>query len=370
MLVALDERPVPTEHLRELQAFCSAVHVVTRSRATTIASVLRALVDGTPLQVGYFRSAAALRRVRTIVEREQPDHVYCQLIRSAAYGRDLTIPTTLDYQDAFSAAATRHADAARPWLRPVLRMEARRVRAYEARAQEWFDHTTVISAQDRDLLGVAEPQRVHVLPNGVDTEFFAPVDRRDARPRDDTVDISFVGNMGYAPNVAAAAVLVEQILPLVRAGRPGTDVLLAGARPARSVQRLAGPGVEVTGWMDDIRDGYARGRVMVAPLQIGAGQQNKILEAMAMGVPCVTTELVNRAIGARPGTEVLVAATPQEFAQHVLELLGSPERRAALGAAGRDFVRGRYSWQAVGGQLASILSGAGAGTVTASVDRG
>lgn len=365
VLVALSEHPVPPEHLRELQSFCSSVHVVTRSRATTVGSVLRAAWDGTPLQVGYFRSAAALRSVRTIVEQERPDHVYCQLIRSAPYGRDLPVPTTLDYQDAFGEAASRHAETARPWFRPVLRTEARRVRRDEARAQQWFDRTVVISAQDRDLLGVARPDDVVVVPNGVDTDFFAPVPERD-----DTRDISFVGNMGYAPNVDAASVLVEQILPLVRAQRPGTDVLLAGARPARSVQRLAGPGVEVTGWMDDIRDGYARGRIMVAPLQIGAGQQNKILEAMAMGVPCVTTELVNRAIGARAGEQVLVASTPGEFAEHVVGLLASPERRAEVGAAGRELVRSSFSWEAVGRQLGEVLSGAGGGTVSASVDRG
>ena len=76
VLVALSEHPVPPEHLRELQSFCSSVHVVTRSRATTVGSVLRAAWDGTPLQVGYFRSAAALRSVRTLVEQERPDHVY------------------------------------------------------------------------------------------------------------------------------------------------------------------------------------------------------------------------------------------------------------------------------------------------------
>ena len=108
----------------------------------------------------------------------------------------------------------------------------------------------------------------------------------------------------------------------------------------------------------------------MAPLQIGAGQQNKILEAMAMGVPCVTTELVNRAIGARAGEQVLVASTPGEFAEHVVGLLASPERRAEVGAAGRELVRSSFSWEAVGRQLGEVLSGAGGGTVSASVDRG
>ena len=95
-----------------------------------------------------FRSAAALREVRSIVEQEQPDHVYCQLLRSAAYGRDLPVPTTLDYQDAFGEAASRHAETARPWLRPVLRTEARRVRRDEARAE--FERAAGLTRNTRE----------------------------------------------------------------------------------------------------------------------------------------------------------------------------------------------------------------------------
>jgi sugar transferase (PEP-CTERM/EpsH1 system associated) len=350
VLVALTEAPVPAPDLAMLEAFCSRVHVVQRTRLTTALSVARAAVDGTPLQVGYFRSRAGLRRVAEIVAEERPDRLYCQLVRAAPYGRGSSVPSTLDYQDAFSAAALRHANTASPWLRPVLRAEARRLRRYEERVAGWFDHRVVISEQDRELLGLRDATSVDVLPNGVDTEYFAPV----PAPADQRA-ISFVGNMGYAPNVDAAGILVEQVLPLVQARRPGTDVLLAGARPARSVLRLAGPSVEVSGWLDDIRDGYARGRVMVAPLQIGAGQQNKILEAMSMGVPCVTTELVNRAIGATPGEEIMVATDPAAMADAVIELLGSEERRAELGARAREFVTRRYSWPAVGIRLAEIL---------------
>lgn len=351
VLVALSEGAVPPGDLEQLSAFCSRVHVLTRSRLTTALSVGRAALDGTPLQVGYFRWRAAAEAVRRIVAEERPDHVYCQLIRTAPYGRDLDVPTTLDYQDAFSAAARRHAGATPFWLRPVLGLEARRVARFEQRAFGWFDHQVIISAQDRDLLAFPGHERIEVLPNGVDTEHFAPVD-----PPPDRCDISFVGNMGYAPNVEAAVFLVEQVLPLVRRRRPGAGVLLAGARPSRSVQRLAGDGVEVSGWLDDIRTGYARGRIMVAPLMIGAGQQNKILEAMAMGVPCVTTELVNRAIGARAGEEVMVASDAREFADRALELLESPERHAEMAERARRFVSETYSWPAVGRRLAEIFT--------------
>lgn len=351
VLLALSEHDVPADHLARLEDVCARVHVVQRSRVATVRSMVRAAVRREPLQVGYFMAPEVVARVRAIIDEERPDHVYCQLVRTAEVGRDLPCPTTLDYQDAFSAAARRRADHSLLGIRQVLRREAAAVARYEAEAFEWFDHHVIISAQDRDLLAFPEAERVEVLPNGVDTEFFHPLE-----PLPDGRDLVFVGNMGYAPNVAAVDALVGEILPLVQRDRPGTDLLVAGARPRRSVRRLAGPTVEVTGWMDDIRDGYRRGRVLVAPLFIGAGQQNKILEAMAMGVPCVTTELVNNAIGAEPGVEVLVAASPAEFAQQVLSLLESPDLASSMAERALAFVRHRYSWEAVGAQLDAVLN--------------
>ena len=134
------------------------------------------------------------------------------------------------------------------------------------------------------------------------------------------------------------------------------DVLIAGARPSRAVRNLAGPGVEISGWVDDIRDAYRSGRVMVAPLLIGAGQQNKILEAMAMGVPCVTTDLVNRAIGAEPGREIFVANTAEEFATQILELLDDPALRERVAVEARDFVARNYSWRSIGTRLDTVMS--------------
>ena len=351
VLVALAEAPVPADFVARLAEFCSGVHVITRSRRTMVWSLARAALTGEPLQVGYFRSRSAEEQVRRLVAVERPDHVYCQLIRTAPYGRDLPVPTTLDYQDAFSAAARRQADTSAMWLAPFLRLEARRIARYEQRVQDWFDHQVIISEQDRDLLGFPGAEHVEVVANGVDTEFFVPIE-----PPGDPCDISFVGNMGYPPNIDAAETLVTRILPLVREHRPDTTVLLAGARPSRSVQRLAGDGVEVSGWVDDIRSGYASGRIMVAPLAIGAGQQNKILEAMSMGVPCVTTELVNRAIGAVPGEQILIGSTPQELAAHAVALLGDPELHQRLSREGRSFVAGRYSWSAVGERLAEVFA--------------
>ncbi len=350
-LVALSEGPVPESDRGVVEAMGVTTHVVQRSRLTTVRSTAIGAIGGLPLQVGYFRSPAVEAEVRRLIEAEQPDRLYCQLLRTAWAAEGVEVPRTIDFQDAFCAAMRRRGSQQIPGIRSAFAFEADRIGRYEAEAFEMFDQRLVISEQDRRLLEVPDPDSVEVLPNGVDTEYFCA----DAAPRGDAVDIAFVGNMGYPPNVRAARFLAEQVMPLVHARRPRARLLLAGARPGRGVRRLAGPDVEVSGWMQDIRAAYRRATVMVAPLFIGAGLQNKILEAMAMGVPCVTTELVNNAVGAVADEEVMIAATPAEFANRALELLDSDERREKMASAALEMVGNRFSWTAVGDQLSEIL---------------
>src|SRR5690606_30283802 len=175
-----------------------------------------------------------------------------------------------------------------------------------------FDHQAIISAQDRDLLYHPLRDQVAVVPNGVDTAYFSPQDTPKAH------DLLFTGNMNYPPNIDSVLFLVHQVLPLVHAHRPGTTLLIAGVDPDQRVRDLAtrNPAVTVSGWVKDIRSSYASARIFVAPMQIGTGLQNKLLEAMAMGMPCVTSDLANNAVGARPGEAILIGHEPEEYAAH------------------------------------------------------
>lgn len=347
-LVALSEGPVPPEDRRKVDELGITTHVVERSRLDTVRSTASGVLAGQPIQVGYFTAPRTIGRVRNLIEDLQPEHLYCQLVRTAWAAEMGGVGSTIDYQDAFSAAMRRRgANQAAP-VRRIFEAESERIGRCEWSAFETFDNAVVISEQDRDLLDVPEPGEVDVLPNGVDTEFFSP----DVAVCGDPVDIAFVGNMGYPPNVRASRLLVEQIVPAVGSS---PRVLLAGARPSRSVRRLAGPKVEVTGWMSDIREAYARASVMVAPLFIGAGLQNKVLEAMAMGVPVVTTSLVNNSIGAADGREIRVADSPGALAVAAAELLESKSLREEMASAARAMVIERFSWPAVGDRLTAVF---------------
>ncbi|MDX2282706.1 MAG: glycosyltransferase [Bacteroidia bacterium] len=356
VLAALSAHPPRAEHLAALRPYCSRIEVLPLPAWRLPLRLLGGLLRGLPAQVAYFFAPSLLPRLRQLIREEQPDGLFCQLIRMAPYAQAAGLPALIDYMDCFSAGTLRRAEQSGPLLRPLLRWEARRCGRYEAAVFPAFRAHTVISAQDLGSLPLPAQARaqVRIVSNGIDTRAFAPLPGAAAP----AYAVVFVGNMGYFPNVAAARMLAREIMPLVWAQRPEARLLLAGARPAAAVRALARDArVHVSGWMPDIREAYGAGEVFAAPLFAGSGQQNKMLEALAMARPCVTTPLVNEAIGAAPGRELLVADGAPAFAQAILALLGDPARGQALGAAGRAMVEARYGWEAASRQAAAAVAG-------------
>lgn len=335
-LIALSDQPVSESQLVEMRQYCREIHVFRLSKIRIIIRLLGSLFLKKPFQQAYFFRPKIARQVRKIILGTQPDMIYCQLLRMAAYCQDIPFAKTLDYMDALSLGMKRRAAHSPFWLKPIFRREARLLKKYEQKLLQEFDHHTIISASDGKEIAPAS-SAITTIPNGVDVNFFSP--KENAKPN---YDLVFVGNMGYFPNVEASRFLVKKIIPLLP---EGTSLLLAGARPDPQVKALAGNNIHISGWVDDIRDAYADGKIFVAPLFTGSGQQNKILEAMAMGIPCITTSLVNQAIGARPDQEILIADNAETFAQQIMRLQSQSELRNQLGEAGRKWVQEKYSWK-------------------------
>ena len=210
-LFALTDEDVSTEAQAQVRPLCRGGLVVHRLRRPGIARhMARALATGLPLQVGYFYDAQAQRQVDGLLRDFRPDHVYCQLVRMAEYLRAHAgqLPMTLDYMDVFSAGMARRATQAPLWQRPVLALEAHRLLAYEAAAFDWFQHHTIISDQDRQLIQHPRRDAIEIVLNGIDTNYFRP---RPTAAKE--FDLLFCGNMSYHPNVDAACFLAEEILP-------------------------------------------------------------------------------------------------------------------------------------------------------------
>ena len=341
-LFTLSDEMVTAEAEAAVRPLCRGGLVVHRLRRPGIArNMAWALASGLPLQVGYFYDKLAQRQVDGLLRDFRPDHVYCQLIRMAEYLRSYAheLPMTLDFMDVFSAGMARRAMQAPLWQRPVLALEAHRLLTYEAAAFDWFQHHTIISDQDRQLIQHPRRDQIKIVLNGIDTDFFRPQPTVAKE-----FDLLFCGNMSYHPNVDAAGFLAEEILPLVRQRHPGARLLVAGTTPAPRVLALASTQVQVSGWVPDIRTAYASARVFVAPMRVGTGLQNKLLEAMAMALPCVTTPLANNALGGTDGQELRVAAGASALAAVISSLLDDAVEAEKLAVSGQTFVKHHYTW--------------------------
>lgn len=349
ILISIAEKVVAQADLDELRKFCSRVEVFEIPFWTRLLLMLRSIFYGEPMQVGYFFSPAIKAKIHDIILEEDPDHLFCQLIRAAPYVASLPVPKTLDYMDVFSEGMDQRARRANPFIRPLYQWEATKLLDFERAMYREFDFHTIISAQDRDRLPLTYKDKVLILPNGVDTEFFSPEDKKKE------YDILFVGNMGYKPNVEAAEYLVREVMPSVWKQDPDCRVCIAGARPSQRVKNLACDKVIITGWMDDIREAYWKSVVFVAPIFSGIGQQNKILEAMSMGMPCITSDMVNNAIGAVHREQIILANDAIEFSKSILSLLGNKELCKTIRKQARQFILDNYSWERQNKKLENLF---------------
>lgn len=339
-LFAISDVPVHPDAMEALKKFCATVEVHRHTRPDLLVNLLRAGMNGLPFQVGYFTSPAAQRRLRKYAENVRPEAVYFQLIRTAEYRSEVSgLPAVLDYMDVFSKGVERRIGQVAWWKRGLFRWEWKRLLRYEAEVFDWFQGHTVISAQDRDWLPVMDRAAVKVVPNGVDTVYFRPLERTKDH------ELLFNGNMNYPPNIESALFLVKEVLPIVHRTRPEVRLLISGADPAPEVKALAGDRVTVTGWIDDVRESFARSRMLVAPMTLSIGLQNKLLEAMAMRVPCITTPLSNNALGAQDGEEILLAVSAEEFARQVLRLLDDESLADRIATNALRWVQDRYGWE-------------------------
>jgi sugar transferase (PEP-CTERM/EpsH1 system associated) len=341
-LFCLTDQRVMPEHLDHLRTICAHIQVVRLARWRILARLATSAFSRLPFQVAYFHHRIAQRAIDDVIANFKPDHVLCQLVRTTEYVRHhYDLPKTLDYMDTLSKGMERRTENASFWSRPLMQTETRRLIAYENLMLDLFDRHVIISAQDRDLLYHPARDQVAVIPNGVDTSYFSP---RDAEK---THDLLFTGNMNYPPNIDSVLYLVNNVLPIVRKQRPGTSLLISGVDPSPQVRELAkvDPLITVSGRVPDIRDAYACARVFAAPMQIGTGLQNKLLEAMAMRMPCVTSALANNAVGAAPNVSILLGSEPATYAEHILRLLLDPAERERIAGNGYTFVREHFDWE-------------------------
>jgi sugar transferase (PEP-CTERM/EpsH1 system associated) len=346
-LFSITEHIVKQEHLDELKKYCSDVHTFQLSPLKKWTGAFFNLLGKKPIQIGYFYSWSIHKKVKKLLEKIQPDHIYAQLIRSSEYVKHYHhCPKTLDYMDALSKGLERRSETTNGLKKFIFQMEFKRLLDYENSIFEYFENHTIISEQDRKYIFHKHKDRITIVPNGVDTDYFS------VESKEKHADLVFTGNMSYPPNITASKYIVKEILPLLN---ENTKIILAGANPSKEVLALHSDQVEVTGWVDDIRKSYISAKVFVAPMFIGTGLQNKLLEAMAIGVPCITTTLANNALGAEEDKEILIANDAESFRDKINELLNDPTKSENISKNAQRFVEENYDWKPVTRKLIELI---------------
>jgi sugar transferase (PEP-CTERM/EpsH1 system associated) len=344
-----DNKKLKKENISALEPYCYKIKVFRLSYTGIIFNILKALFSGKPLQVGYFYNRKAHRNIKRLLKEHKPDHIFCQLLRTAEYARSENIKKTIDYQDVFSKGVERRIEKSGFLMKPILKMEYRRLLKYENQVFDDFNNKVIISKPDKVLIPHPDKDKIEVIPNGVDHEYFQPMDQEKE------FDLLFTGNMGYPPNINGAEFLVKEILPILLKEKPDIKVVIAGANPHNRVKVLENKNVRITGWVEDMREYYAKTRIFIAPMQIGTGLQNKLLEAMAMKIPSVTSALANNALEAKPDVEILIGNTAIDYAKHIIRLLDDENFRQQISEKGYSYVSSRYNWENASKHLNDIM---------------
>ena len=351
-LIALSsDKNTEKDAYSELKKYCHSVNFISLSKTNIALGVLKSFFNGLPLQLGYFYNKNIDKEIESIILKSKPDFIYGQLVRVAEYMKNSSLPKVLDLQDALSAGLKRRSEKSKGLFKLILKMEYKRMLAYEKNRLLDFTALSIITQADKNLLPEEIMNKTVVVPNGVDFNFFVEQNISNE------FEIVFTGNMAYPPNVLAANFLVKNIMPIVWESIPKARVLLAGASPHASVLDLANSRVEVSGWIDDIRSAYAKASVFVAPMQIGTGLQNKLLEAMAMKLPCVTSELANKALKAENNKQILIASDNDEqmYADSIIRLLTEKDFSKNIAEQGHSFVVENYDWESAVDRLKALF---------------
>lgn len=342
------ERVLPKD-VEQVRPFCKDICIVRSPKLVNYKNVVRNFLATKSLQIGYWDSTKARKAYKAFERKVNPDVLYNQMVRTMVYVARSAYPKVMDFQDALSMNTERHMEHARFLWHYILHFEFKMLRSTEYNSFKIFDALTIISDADSNAIPHMRNEDIYITPNGVDFDFFHPMER----PQE--YDLVFCGNMHYEPNVRAARYLVEQVMPLVWQRLPQARLLLAGADPKKKVRDLASDRVTVSGFVDDIRESYASAKILAAPMQTGSGLQNKLLEAMSMRIPCVTTTIANDSLHAEVGQEVLIGDTAETFAEQLVLLLQDEQKRISLAQQGYDFVHQNYSWEKSGEKLEEVL---------------
>jgi polysaccharide biosynthesis protein PslH len=347
-LITFIEDKDELQYLSEIEPFFTEIITVRQSRTKSIWECIKAIPQTIPFQLAYFRNRKMHHVIQQFLKNHEIDLIHTQHLRMSQYTKKLELPRILDLPDAYSLYWERRKSVPRKLMNRLFdRIESRRVLKAERNLYK-YDLNLACSVEDRDHLRNCHPgAKVELLRNGVNLDVF----HSDGHNYSFANRLLFTGNMDYAPNVDAVVHFVKTMWPQIKGQHADLELVIAGQRPVKEVLDLAAKDIVITGFIPDLKDIYATASVVIAPLRFGAGTQNKVLEAMAMAVPVVCTDIGFKGLEINSGDGVIHSSNDDEFISNVLELLESEVKRKEVGEKGLANAKSKFSWDHISLEL-------------------
>lgn len=353
-VVSLSRCKAETIEGQGIGKYCHEFYVNQVSQPVQTLRMFAKLASQSPSSLGNFYSTKMHRQFKRLLQETRFDLIFVHCSSVAQYVENCKgIPKILDFGDMDSQKWLAYSHFRKWPLSWGFLLEGKKLQAEEKRLARKFDLCTCTTRMEYETL---QSYRTGVdadwFPNGVDHEYFSPSNE----PIDRNV-ISFIGRMDYYPNQECVARFCRSILPRIQVENPDAKFLIIGADPSLAIRKLGElPGVTVTGSVADVRPYVRRSSLMVAPLNIARGTQNKILEAMAMGVPVVCSRLAAAGVDAIPEEHFLTATDDDEYVRQIQRIMNSPDERTRLSNSGQSRMRSHHNWDASMKRMDSIIT--------------
>jgi glycosyltransferase involved in cell wall biosynthesis len=355
-LFALIKEESERQYLPELEKYCKKVRLFKRSKKPfTLKNILQTAFSSYPFLVIRNHAPETIQAVQEELETEHYDLIHAETFYMMPHIPVTQVPILLVEQTIEYLGYESFAEKIKiPFLKPLLNIDINKIRKWEKHYWESCTKLVAMSDEDKEFIAqhVQNPQKVAVVSNGVDYDWFAQKDRNE--PTDPTV--LSVGTFNWLPNVEAVQFLVEKVWPLIKKQAADTKLWIVGNAPTKEIfeYQKKDTSITITGGIPDIRDAFGGAHVLVAPVFSGKGTRYKILEAMAAGTPIVASELAVEGLGVENGTHVLTSNSAQGMAELTLQVLRDPALRKKLAANGRKFVKEHYDWSFISQKLDQI----------------
>lgn len=352
--VSFIQSPEDAKYIGKIQDFCNDVSVVKFNKARAYSNCVLSSLSGDPFQVAYWHSPEMQKTVDKLIEKNSFNLVHVQFFRMAQYVIKYTDKSkVLDSGDSFWLNLSRRSKLDRSLAWPLLKLEASKVKLYETQIAKWFNHVTMVSPLDMHCLLLNDNSLpISVVPMGVDIDYYQP------NSNNNETNLLFTGTIRYFPNKDAILYFYRQIFPLVKNVIPDVKFYVVGNHPPKNIMKLASKDdIIVTGQVEDVRPYFDKSAVFVCPLRSGSGMQTKILEAMAMGVPVVTTSIGATALEAVDGRDIIVADDIKVFSEKIIELIKNRDLRNYIARNARKLVEEKYEWSIIVRRFDEIYKG-------------